>query len=345
MSHCQGHYEIGLFIQPLDLLTAWVSDAEPLVLAGAAALIGTTVVWLARRWGGSDAQLRLWPVPLALGLVFLWAYLAGHTASRWRPYKLILACWALPPMTVALSWFARARARHLSMAGWLLLPTATLTLVTLAVWEQLPFTVYPRVSIENVVTIRAGYWSVTRLLAAGLVLVGTVTSASAFAPSAHRLGHSRDLASRGALLICVAGVYECHRALLDAWFFNDLQAASVVWALREQLLLCAAIIAGLSLFLAWRDRRPAQRETRRQRRAATALSALQLTLLALCFVLLEVSAARGLDTPGLMRAEPECPRPPCTVCGSHWSSPAQALYPVFRTDMGVIEVGFAKHNP
>jgi hypothetical protein len=346
MSGGLRHGEIGLLTEPLDLLGGWLGHPDEVVALGGLALIASVVVWLARRLFLPDARLRLWPVPAAISLFFLSGFHARFPSGRWLLHDSVHTCMALAPALLALAWFARARGRQLTMAGWLILPTLALSFATAVSWLWLdlsPGIDHSRLYLRAVGT---SFHEVTNFLAAGLFVTGVVTAVSAFVPSARRLGHSHVLGTRGALLICFAGIFECHRGLLAAWYFNDFHAAGVIWALRNRLLLAAAGMAVLSLALGCRASRGAPLESRRQRRTATALSFLQLVMLATCFGMLELSAAWVLDTPGLMRAEPVCSGAPCTAQGSFWEyPPAERRYPLFRTDHGAIDVRYTDRAP
>lgn len=344
MSGGVSQYEVRPLVEPLELLLDWTMKPELVVWVGGAALVGTLSVWLLKRARGGRGALSLWPVPLAVGLLFVApASIAlghGHVGLG----GALTACSGLPLFTLALIGFVRARGRQLSRAGWLLLPTLTLALVAVFQGIELPFQP-PRWSHDAYLGNGIGrfYWGGTLLLADGLLVAGTVMAACSFAPSAARQGHSRFLATRGSLLVCFAGVAECHRVIMTAWYFNDFQQASDLWALRNALLWAAVGIATASMALGWRSIRRA-----RPRRTAVVLSIAQLIFLGLCFCLLEVSAAATYGTAGLVRTEPVCPRHTCSRDGRGSVavySETGPRYLVFLPDVGVIDARFEARAP
>jgi hypothetical protein len=234
-----------------------------------------------------------------------------------------------------------SRGRRLSLAGWLFIPTIAVGAVFYDVFMWLPLWA----DLDSWTQFRPAshidYGATLLFASVGLFTVGVGMALSCFAPRAIRLGHSARLATQAALLISVAFLLECHRALLFAWYLNDFAEASRVWAVRDHLLLGVGAIAALALFQAWRGRR-GPRETPRLRRAAKVLTVLQLALMALALFTLEVSARTSYWVPSLLTSPPLCPVPPCTP-GNLISKADEPLgpYPVYQTDLVVIDAGWA----
>lgn len=336
-------FRVGFIDEPLSLLTEIVGDPDVLAVSAAVALGASALFWTARNLWNPKARLHLWPLPLAAGLAGLVPQLLEYSSQYYCRIPTLVATWLVLPALAAVALFMLARGRRLSLAGWMFLPTLAVGAVAydLFMWSPVDASVFRPQQFGF--SSHAVYGRSLLFASVGLFATGCSMALFSFAPSAIRLGHASRLATRGALLIAVAFLLECHRALLFAWYLNDFDQASQLWALRNHLLLGIGAIAALSLLLGWRGRRRL-RETPRLRRAARALSVLQLVVLGVSLVTLEVSVRASFGVAGLLASPPQCPTAPCTP-GNRIAEADEPTprYPVHQTDMAVIDAGWAEN--
>ncbi len=340
MSGWSGPCEIELFDLPLrGLRYAPFPVEETLLISGAVAGI-TTLVWAVRRPWNRQARLHLWIAPATMLALMSLTFL--DPPHRYHPLMVrgFHTGWMALLLTMTTVLLLRVRGRRASLAAWLAFPTLALGLAALTLIRRLPFddhwlepTMFPSATWYV-------YGDGLLLLIAVLFFGGVTMALGAFSPTARRGGYASFLATRGALMIAIAGLLECHRTILISWYLNDFAQGTLAWLIRERLLLGIAAIAVISL-LARRRALQGPREAPRLRRAASALSLAQLALLTACVLSIELSVARVFELPPLAFSAPTCPQPPCTATDD-WSELQHPHnpYPAFATDLGVVEVRF-----
>jgi hypothetical protein len=222
---------------------------------------------------------------------------------------------------------ARLAGGRLTRAGWEVPGTIALALSTWTLWTLLPD---DPIRVSDFLLDIAGrgwlggpYNSLALAMESftmSLASMGLVLGLVSLSPFAKRSGHSLALASHGALLIALAGIVECHRAILAAWELGQYLEAQAAWSLRRRLLWAGLFTAVLPVLALRRSRLlPGAAPSRH---LGPALRGVQLALLLLCIAVIDRSVSGQYGPDDALSREPCCA---ADACGT--SAPFRRLSP------------------